>query len=116
MTDQYTDPPPLGLAGKMANSFIHSPLSPLFFFAKLVGKFATTIPPRIFRLFLSLAKGKGRIACGQKCKGGMDSYKSPSHIMTLLSKSIIFLNNNILAKTKHNQAQFASAKMLKYAK
>jgi multidrug efflux pump subunit AcrB len=35
MTDQYTDPPPLGLAGKMANSFIHSPLSPLFFFAML---------------------------------------------------------------------------------
>ncbi len=35
MTDQYTDPPALGLAGKMANSFIHSPLSPLFFFAML---------------------------------------------------------------------------------
>jgi len=34
MTDQYTEPP-LGLAGKMANSFIHSPLSPLFFFAML---------------------------------------------------------------------------------
>ncbi|MCK5719929.1 MAG: efflux RND transporter permease subunit [Thiomargarita sp.] len=40
MTDQYSpmeSPPeyPLGLAGTMAKTFIHSPLSPLFFFAML---------------------------------------------------------------------------------
>ncbi|HEC86238.1 MAG TPA: AcrB/AcrD/AcrF family protein [Thioploca sp.] len=40
MTDQYSPtenppPPSLGLAGKMAQAFIHSPLSPLFFFAML---------------------------------------------------------------------------------
>ena len=37
MTDQYSNPPPhsLGLAGKMAQTFIHSPLSPLLFLAML---------------------------------------------------------------------------------
>jgi len=37
MTDQFSNPQPqsLGLAGKMAQTFIHSPLSPLLFFAML---------------------------------------------------------------------------------
>jgi len=37
-TDQHSShlpPPPLGVAGRMAKAFIHSPLSPLFFFTML---------------------------------------------------------------------------------
>ncbi|MDM8559845.1 efflux RND transporter permease subunit [Candidatus Parabeggiatoa sp. HSG14] len=51
MTDQYSSmektPQHLGLAGKMAQSFIHSPLSPLFFFAMLfMGILGLTFTPR----------------------------------------------------------------------
>jgi len=47
MTEQYTDPPALGLAGKTANAFIHSPLSPLFFLAMLLmGIMGIMLTPR----------------------------------------------------------------------